>query len=148
MPYNLVFLLVSYFVWFVRTNCVTNVCTYRSHRPFSFQQHEQHQRQTSKRVNIVSHSNKNIAAGWKTKMADASTTNTEQHIHKEEPLLTFPNQKCWKQNWTATFQPPGCLWFLSWMKELPHSFPAGSEVSLCAACLPACHGSRMLSDCC
>lgn len=43
-------------------------------------------------------------------------------------------------------KPPGCLWFLSWMKELPHSFPEGSEVSLCTACLPACHGSRMLSD--
>jgi len=70
------------------------------------------------------------------KMADATTTNTAQHIHME-PLLTSPNQKRWKQNWTATFQPPGCLWFLSWMKELPHSFPEGSEVSLCTACLPA-----------
>lgn len=73
------------------------------------------------------------------------STNTAQHIHME-PLLTSPNQKRWKQNWTATFQPPGCLWFLSWMKELPHSFPEGSEVSLCTACLPARHGSRMLSD--
>lgn len=27
-------------------------------------------------------------------------------------------------------RPPGRLCFLLWMKELPHSFPAGSEVSL------------------
>lgn len=76
-------------------------------------------------------------------MADADHSDKHKHSHgrccyffkKKLPLIEKNCES--EKNWSAVLKVPGCLWFLSWMKELPHSFPEGSEVSLCTACLPA-----------